>query len=83
MQWHDECTQIKWIKVSVLTILTKRIPIFHVSPFLISHPNRFRSADLGDSFPPGEAMGRCRASTLNYNLQEKEEMKWTIRKSII
>ena len=57
MQRHEECTLIKWIKVSVSTIFTKCIPVFHVSPFLISHPNRFRSADLGDSFPPGEAMG--------------------------
>ena len=53
----DESTQIKWIKVTILTILTKCISIFYISPFLISHPNRFRSADLGDSFPPGEAMG--------------------------
>ena len=57
MQWHGECTQIKWIKVSVSTILTKCISIFYISPFLISHPNRFRSADLDDSFPPGEAKG--------------------------
>ena len=30
-------------------LFTKCIGVFHVSPFLISHPNRFRSADLGDS----------------------------------
>ncbi len=47
----------KWIKRSVSTIFSKCKSVFHISPFLISHPNRFRSADLGDSFPPGEAMG--------------------------
>ena len=58
-----------------------------ISPFLISHPNRFRSADSGDSYelrcnchrqllysdslrgapPPGEAIGRCRASATSTN----------------
>ncbi|MCI5484757.1 MAG: hypothetical protein MR426_06815, partial [Clostridiales bacterium] len=63
-----ECTQIKRIKVSVSTIFTECIGIFYFSPFLISHPNRFRSADLGDSFPPGEAMGAAapiRYTTVN------------------
>ena len=57
MQLDRECTQIKRIEDAGLTFFTNCIRLFHVSPFLISHPNRFRSADLGDSFPPGEAMG--------------------------
>ena len=55
-------------KDSVPTIFTKCTGIFYSSPFLISHPNRFRSTDLGDSFPPGEAMGAAapiRYTTVN------------------
>ena len=35
-------------------------PIGFLPAFLISHQNRFRRADFGDSFPPGEAIGRCK-----------------------
>ncbi len=35
---------------------------------LISHNNRFRSADCCDSFSQEKPLGRSRASALNYNL---------------
>ena len=50
------CRQIRTYSLSNCTFLTNYIGSWNISPFLISHPNRFRSADLGDSFPPGEAM---------------------------
>ena len=59
-----------------------------MSPFLISHPNRFRSADLGDSFPPGEAMvlpHQCvtyqfvsvltKTDNLNWNLSNSQSLR--------
>ena len=48
--------QIRKCSLSNCTFFTNYIRNQDISPFLISHPNRFRSADLGDSFPPGEAM---------------------------
>ena len=39
----------------------KTIPFYGFLPaFLFSHPNRFRIADLCDSFPPGGSQGRLR-----------------------
>ena len=49
----------------------KTIPFYGFLPaFLFSHPNRFRIADLCDSFPPGEAKGGFAANrATNCNLR--------------
>ena len=54
----QEHMRINWTnRVPIWCFFTHCTGNWKISPFLISHQNRFRSADFGDSFPPGEAKG--------------------------
>ena len=62
-------------KLTIPRSLLVQHPIF-LPAFHISHQNRFRSADFGDSFSPGEAKGapapqQPSISTINPNLGNK------------
>ena len=50
--------KVKRYNVETSTFFTNCFYFRNISPSLFSHQNRFRRADFGDSFPPGEAFLR-------------------------
>ena len=50
--------KVTWYNVETCTFFTICPCSRNISPSLFSHQNRFRRADFGDSFPPGEAFLR-------------------------